>query len=200
MNFLQSNWFCAAVGSLLYLGTTVAVWKTPPVERHHVEVPEADFIGNSPQASWNFHNAEVDELVADLKKQREQLNAREKQLNDLSARLELERHEITTVMESVTRAQKEFDTTIVRVGQEETVNLKKLAKIYAAMTPDGAAAILKELKDDDIVKIFAFMKEGESAPILEQLAKTSAADAARTAHISERMRVTLARGADKPKS
>ena len=152
-------------------------------------------------ASWNFHNPEVEEMVADLKKQTANLDTREKQLNDLAARLDVERQELVTVTQTVARLQDQFDANVLRVQQEETANLKKLSKIYAAMAPDGAAVILKELKDDDIVKIFAFMKDSETAPILESIAKAGATDAKRAAQISQRMRVCLSRAPnDKPKS
>ena len=199
MKILQSSWMCTFAGTVLYLGTTVAVWKPLVIERPATVV--ADFIGSSPGASWNFHNPEVDELIADVKKQRDELGAREHALNDLAARLQLERQEITVVTQTVARLQQDFDANVVRVKQEETANLKKLAKIYAAMTPESAAAILKELQDDDIVKIFAFMKESETAPIFELLAKAGTGDAKRAAHISERLRLCLSHAVnEKPKS
>lgn len=199
MKILQSSWMCALVGAVLYLGATVAVWKPPVIERPATVV--AGFIGSSLGASWNFHNPEVDELIADVKKQRDQLDARERELNDLAARLQLERQEITVVTQTVARLQQEFDANVVRVRQEETANLKKLAKIYAAMPPESATAILKELQDDEIVKIFAFMKESETAAILELLSKPGASDAKRAAQISERLRLCLSRPAnEKPKT
>jgi len=191
MKLLQSNWMCVLIGTLLYLGTTVAVWKPPVIERHAMIV--GDFMGSSPGASWNYHNPEVDELIADITKQRDQLDARARELDSLAARLQLERQEITTITQTVARLQQEFDANVVRVKQEETANLKKLAKIYAAMAPESAATILKELQDDDIVRIIAFMKESESAPILELLAKPGASDAKRAAQISERLRLCLSR-------
>ena len=75
------------------------------------------------------------------------------------------------------------------IDEEETANLKKLAKTYAAMSPEGAASILKQMEDDQNVKILVFIKEGDSAPILEAFAKSGEADAKRVAMISERVRV-----------
>ena len=68
------------------------------------------------------------------------------------------------------------------------------------MTPEAVAAVFKELKDDEVVKILSFMKETESAQIMELLAKQGGAQAKRAATISERMRVVVARaGNEKPK-
>jgi flagellar motility protein MotE (MotC chaperone) len=89
----------------------------------------------------------------------------------------------------------------VRVQEEEATNLKKLAKVYASMEVEGAASILKELNDEQIVKIMIFMKESETASIFETLAKRGKDEARRVALISERLRAAVHRKAsDKPKS
>jgi hypothetical protein len=57
------------------------------------------------------------------------------------------------------------------------------------MTPDGAASILKEMTTDQMVKILVFMKESETGPLLEMLAKTGPDEARRVAEITERLRL-----------
>jgi flagellar motility protein MotE (MotC chaperone) len=143
--------------------------------------------------SWEFSNPEVDQLIADLRAQKAALATREQQLNELAARLKAERDEIGVVTQNIARLQAEFDKNVVRVKDDEVANVKKLAKIYAAMTPEGAANILKELRDDDVVRIFSFMKDSETAPILELLAGQGAEQAKRAARITERLRMTIAR-------
>ena len=117
--------------------------------------------------SWKFENPELNQLMAELKDEREALRVRAGQLDELQARLGTERQEICVVTQTVYRLRKELDATVSRVADEEAVNLKKLAKIYATMSPVGAARILKEMDDAQIVTILALMKEAESAPILE---------------------------------
>jgi hypothetical protein len=56
------------------------------------------------------------------------------------------------------------------------------------MTPEGAAVILKQMEDDQIVKILLFMKDTETAPLLESFAKLSEVEAKRAALVSERLR------------
>jgi flagellar motility protein MotE (MotC chaperone) len=63
------------------------------------------------------------------------------------------------------------------------------------MSPEGAAIILKEMTDDQIVKILVFMKDGDAAPILEIMAKLGKDDARRVAAISERIRLAAFRPA-----
>lgn len=191
IKILQSNWMCALVGAIAYLGMTLALWRTPKIQ-----LPAAVGAAVKSEAarpSWEFQNPEVDELIADLQHQKNVLDEREHQLNDLAGRLKMEREEITVVSQNVKQMQAEFDRNVVRVGEEETANLKRLAKIYAAMSPEGAASIFHEMKDDDVVKVFAFMKDGETAPILEVMAHLGSADAKRAAEISERLKVTMYR-------
>jgi flagellar motility protein MotE (MotC chaperone) len=191
LKLLQSNWMSALVGALTYIGVTVAVWRSPKIELP----PRGLVVAKAPALvpSWEFQNAEVDELIADLQHQKQVLGDRERQLNGLDARLKAEREEIVVVSQNVTRMQTEFDQNVVRVREEETANLKRLAKIYATMSPEGAVNILREMKDDDIVKIFAYMKDAETAPILELLAHNSPTDAKRAAQISERLKVVMYR-------
>ncbi len=129
--------------------------------------------------------------MEELKNRKEALAEKEKDLNDLAARLQSERAELCQLTQTVERVQTEFDQNVTRVQQAEEVNLKKLAKMYAAMSPDGAAAIFKELDDKAIVKVMIFMKESESAPVLELMARQSEADAKRAAAISERLRLSF---------
>jgi flagellar motility protein MotE (MotC chaperone) len=192
MKILQSNWLCALVGAICYLAVTVLVWPrlhVPPRAAAAAAVA-AEHIG-TPGASWNFKNPEVNELVADLQAQKESLNARERQLNELAARLDAERQEITVVTQTVARLQQDFDQQVVRVRAEETANLKRLAKIYSAMSPEGATTILKELPDEQFVKILVFMKDSDTAPILESLAKQGDKEAKRAATITERLRLSI---------
>jgi flagellar motility protein MotE (MotC chaperone) len=191
IKLLQSSWVISAIAALLYALTTFLCWRTP-------EAPQADDAKAAAQAthaapSWEFTNPELEQLMTDLKTERTTLNQREQQLNDLAARLKAERLEINQVTQAVHQFQAELDQTVLRVHDEETANLKKLAKMYAAMATEGAAAIMRELEDGTVVKIMVFMKEEEAAPILESLAKRGDAEAKRAAMLSERLRLTVFR-------
>ena len=126
------------------------------------------------------------------------LQQREQQLNDLAIRLDAERAEINQATQSVQQLQIDFDKNVVRVKEEETANLKKLAKVYAAMSGEAVGNIFAELDDTAVVKIMVFMKEEEKAVVLEAMAKKSGSEAKRAAAISERLRLsTVAKGASK---
>ena len=125
--------------------------------------------------------------------------AREQQLNELATRLQAERAEINQVTQTVFRLQLEFDRNALRVREDEAANLKKLAKIYSTMTPEGATMIIRQLEDEEIAKLLVIMKESEAAPLLENLAKLGETEAKRAAALSERLRKSIRRTpADKP--
>ena len=86
--------------------------------------------------------------------------------------------------------QSNFDSAVLRVNEDETGNLKRLAKVYAAMDPETAASVLSELDNRAIVKILLYVKDSETASILGALAKKGEAEARRTAEISEQLRLS----------
>ena len=111
----------------------------------------------------------------------------------ISKSLAAEQTEINQATQAVHQLQMDFDKNVVRVQEEETANLKKLAKVYSAMTPDSAANIFAELDDPSVIRILVFMKEAETAAILESLAKKGAPDAKRVASLSESLRLSIYR-------
>ena len=182
------------VGTLIYALTT---WLALEPQKQFMRAAAALGAGANAKSaapagpSWKFQNPELNQLMAELKDERETLRVRAAQLDELEARLGTERQEICVVTQTVARLRKEMEATITRVGEEEAVNLKRLSKVYATMSPAGAARILKEMDDEQIVKIFALMKEGETAPILEGFGQGDKQDAKRAALISNRLRLTL---------
>ncbi len=164
-----------------------------------------------PVESWVYFNPEVDQLIKELKAEKEALAAREQDLNQLSTRLKTERKEIDLVAQTVTQTQAEIDKRIsdikaavekqykdlkaefekrhIEVKAEELPNLKRLAKTYGSMTPGGAAGILREMDDVTVVKVLSQMKESETGLILEALSKQGAPEAQRVAELTEKLRL-----------
>lgn len=202
MKALLSNWIVLSVlGMGTYLGTTLALMRgikpaAPVVEEEH----DPAKIVNTTGPSWEFNNPELDQLVANLKQEREQLTDREKQLDELATRLQAEKSELARATNAVVQLQRDFEAAVkrlkdeqLRISEEEQVNLKKLAKLYTTMTPEGAASVLKETPDDTLVKLMAVMKESEIAPILETLTQRSPAEAKRVALVTDRYRLLQSR-------
>ena len=181
------------LGVIAYLGATVAFWKMPPLPppTAHAVPAEAQAKLNGP--SWEFTNPEADQLVGELQAEKEALKKKEQDLKDLTARLEAERSELTQVTQNVHQLQMDFDQNVLRITDEETANLKKLAKVYADMDPANAAKIFQEMDDTSVIKIMVFMKDNETAGIWEAMAKVGQPQAKRAALLSDRLRLAAFR-------
>lgn len=201
MRMLQSPWVAAALGALAYTLTTVLLLRPERMLANRpAPVPAEEPSHQEPVPSWAFRNPEIDQLVSELKAEREAVRAREKELQDLAERLNVERQEIGTITQRVAVLQAEMDRTMVRIKDDESANLKRLAKVYATMGPESAAKIMIEFQDEAAVKIFAFMKESETAPILENIAKSGPDAARRVALLSDRLRLLSTGGTPAPTS
>jgi flagellar motility protein MotE (MotC chaperone) len=197
MKILQNSFVASLLGLILYAVVTVLVWKAPATIVEG-ELAQADIVAHAKAAapSWEFQNPEAEMLITELKEQKEALAKREKDLNDLAERLQAERMEINVVTQAVYQLQRQVETSIVRINAEEQANLKKLARTYAAMSPEGAAPIFKEMEEATLVKILALMKETETAPILEAMSKLGVDEAKRVANLTERLRFYLSQPKD----
>ena len=196
MKFLTSNWMVILLGALTYLGTTafLVIKAKDQIVPKPIVAAEGDEKEPKPVAvtrgpSWEFVNPDLDEMVAELKQQKQDLEAEKKSLLELAQRIQTERQELIQITQQVHRIQREIDQAIIRVRDDEGKNLAKLAKTYAGMSPDGAATVMKNLDDVSLVKVLLFMKESETAPILELIARKSDVDAKRVALVSERLRL-----------
>lgn len=191
MKILANSLVSSILGLVLYAVVTVLVWKTPVAAPD--EPSQEEIVAHAKEAvpSWEFKSQEAEMLIQELRIEKETLARREKDLNELAERLKTERLEINVVTQAVYQLQMQVEASIVRINAEEAVNIKKLAKTYAAMSPDGAAPIMKEMEETTLIKIIALMKEAESAPILEAMSKLSPDDAKRVAKVTERLRFYL---------
>ena len=189
---LNSPWIGSIFGLIAFLAVTAATWNsaTRSIQAARAAAEATNNVAQG-EHPWSFDTAEIDRLVKELRDEREMLNKREKDLNELRARLDSERQELTQLTQAMHRMQQEFDLSVNRVTEEETANLKKLAKTYSGMEPDGAANIFKQMDDNSIVKIMVFMKEGETGPILSSMSRGAEAEAKRAADLTEKLRVAV---------
>ena len=194
IRILQTKWAVVTAGTLIYTLTTwLCLQPQKQFQRAAAALRVSSIAKKTEQSgpSWTFHNPELNQLLIELKDEREALRVRTSQLDELAARLSTERQEICVVTQTVYRLRKELDATVSRVAEEEAVNLKRLTKVYASMSPAGAARILKEMEDEQIVKILALMKETETASILESFGQGDKQEAKRAALISNRLRLII---------
>lgn len=190
MRFLQSPLFASILGALLFLGTSAmltvkGVASLPAPASADGTGPESDVKG----PSWDFFNPEMDQIVSDLKSEKDAMAAREKQLAEMAARVAAEKAELDEAVRNVKRLQEMVDRSVLQIKEDEAANLKRLAKMYSAMDPGGAARILREIDDAVIVKILTLIKEAETAAILDALARLGEPETKRAATLAEHLRI-----------
>jgi flagellar motility protein MotE (MotC chaperone) len=188
MKFLTSPWFSAPVGAIVYLASTFLFWKTPALPPP-VKTDDQPVLSGP---SWEFSNPEADQLIAQLRDEKKAMDAREQKLQEWQQSLDAQKLQLNMITQAVWQLQTDFDRSVVRVSEEETTNLKRLAKIYADMKPADVATIMGPLDDVVIVKTMLFMKENESAAILEIFAKGGPEQAKRASQIAEHVRLSIA--------
>jgi flagellar motility protein MotE (MotC chaperone) len=207
---LAAPWFLAVVGFVINMICTVvmlnaAVSKLPkpdftpvpdPVEVAATEAKAAEVAAPPPQL-WSFKTNAVDELITELKKEREAIIEEQKDLAAMSSQVTAERQEVEKVKAEILRLRKELEARIVEVSEAEKENLKNLGQTYTAMVPAGAAVILREIDEDSAVKILSQMKAKSAALVLGEMArivdKTSdEPPARRAARISDKLRLMKA--------
>lgn len=202
IRLIQSPWVAAIVGILTYCSTTFIMIRPQTLKQKLTKANQSERNPDLKMVpSWQFKNPELDLMLIDLRAEKEALATRAQQLNDLEARLISERQAISVITQTVYNLQKTLDQSVLRVKDEEAANLKKLAKVYGTMAPESSASILKEMQDEQIVGLLLFMKESETAPILESLGRGGKEDAKRAAVVSNRLRLATAHNpADKTKT
>jgi flagellar motility protein MotE (MotC chaperone) len=187
---LQSSWLAILIGGLLYLGMTMAILR-PGQFASAGMAAESRPLSADDDPSWRFHNPEFNQWVTQIKEEKDALALRTQQLDELQARINADRQEINTVTQTVARMQSDFDMNVVRFKSQETENVRHQAKLIAAMSPEGSAAMIKEMSDDDIVRILFIMKTDQASLILDTLSKLGATEARRAAILTIRLHKVL---------
>jgi len=188
IRLLQSSWFVALLGCLLYLATTLLLLNPDKFAGARPVVVERSA---DDDPSWKFKNPEFDQWIAQIKQEKDALAAREQQLTDWQTRLDAERQDISSVTQAVAQLQAQFDQNVVRFRVSEADNVKHQAKLIAAMSPDGAAALFDNMPDADAVRILFSMNTDQASLILDTMSKMGKPEAKRAATLTEWMRQVL---------
>ena len=197
---LAAPWFLAIIGFLINAIITAAmlssaIKKLPKVEPPPPTPAEVQ-AAIPPPVIWNFKTEAIQELITELKEDKEALLAEHKDLGVLQAQVSAERQEVEKVKQEVIRLRQDLDRRVVEIQESEAKNLKTLAQTYSKMLPPAAASILRELDEDTVVKILSLMKVESVGFLLGELAKPTASDrggdenpAKRAARISDKLRL-----------
>lgn len=197
---LGAPWFIALIAFLV--NSLVAGWmimgaiKTLPKPQPVAVVEPPTKFTEPPPPLWSFRTDAIQELVVELKENKEGMISEHKELAAIQAQVSSEKQELERVKQELIRLREDLDKRVVEIQDFEVKNLKTLSQTYSTMLPPAAAAIFRELDEDTVVKILALMKTERVALLLGELAKPSPTDrnaeespAKRAARISDKLRL-----------
>jgi flagellar motility protein MotE (MotC chaperone) len=188
--WLTSGWVVVLTGGLIYFATTALLIRPAQFEAARAILAAATLTPDN-DPSWKFKNPEFEQWVAELKMEKNDLDTRSQQLQQLETRLAAQQQEFTAATQSVFKLQAEFDRNVIRIKSQELQNLGKQAKIIAGMSPEGAASLISQMADDDVVRLLATMKTDEASLVLDAMSKLGKTEAKRAADLTARLRMVL---------
>ena len=193
MKMLTSGWGLAFIAMLLNIVTTLALL-LPAIGA--LQDPAIETVEKTSMAArmWGFKTEAVDELIKELKSEREKLETDQKGVLAVQSQNAAEREELEKVRTEIQAMRTEIDQQVVEIQERELKNLKTLAQTYSAMNPSAVVAIFRELEENMAVKILSFMKADRVGPILGEMSKASDAVsgetmAKRAARITDKLRL-----------
>jgi flagellar motility protein MotE (MotC chaperone) len=118
--------------------------------------------GGAPQA---FTQTEID-LLQNLSKRRDELEAREAELELKSKVLDATEKRINDKVTEMKTLQGELSTIVAQYKEHQDSEIKSLVKIYENMKPGDAAAIFNEMDMPILLEVIGKMSERKVAPVL----------------------------------
>ncbi|MBU6234466.1 MAG: flagellar protein FlbB [Alphaproteobacteria bacterium] len=116
------------------------------------------------------------QLMEDLGKRREQLNAREKALDTREAMMAAAEKQIDDKLQELSELKKQIEQLLGQQDVEENNRIASLVKIYEGMKPKDAANIFNQMEMGVLLKVVSKMSERKVAPIIAAMDTTKAND------------------------
>ena len=137
--------------------------------------------------SLRWDDPEVKQAMKEYETKRAALEAKEKSLNAMQARLLLEYQQISTITQAVAQAKSDWlksqSSKVISVEKEEDKKYRDIASMFTNMAPASAVTILEKQPVEEVVQIIQRMSVDQRAVLLEQF--TKATNAARAVEISQ---------------
>lgn len=109
------------------------------------------------------------ELLETLAKRREQLDARDRELDMREKILAAAEERVDGKVGELKKLQEAVEALIVRLDSDEETNIKSLVKIYEQMRPKDAARIFDELDMAVLLGVIDRMREAKAAAIMGKM-------------------------------
>jgi flagellar motility protein MotE (MotC chaperone) len=151
-------------GVLMYTAQSGRLPFTNPVAVVELADEEAAAAANPP---IRFQGGMLDELVTSLQKERERMEAAQLQLNEREKNLQELHASYLTLRTIVESLQKDLETQLIKVDENQVKNFKTLSGVYSRMDPASAARALKNMDAERVALIFNLMDSRAMAAIMD---------------------------------
>ncbi|WP_337996004.1 MotE family protein [Oleispirillum naphthae] len=115
-----------------------------------------------------FSQSEI-EVLQSLAARREELDRRERELDQRLAVLSAAEAQIDAKIQKLREIQKTIEGLLDKHQEQEDKKIESLVKIYQAMKPKDAARIFEQMDMPILIRVFKGMKERTSAAILAEM-------------------------------
>jgi len=148
-----------------------------------VSLPDATLpeVWAEPSAETMADTPEQVQLLEDLAARRQELDARERVLQNKEALLQATEKQIDEKLVEMTALKDQIQKLLGQQDAEETAKIQSLVKIYEGMKAKSAAEIFNQMDIEILVQVVSKMSERKSAPII------AAMDTARANELTVRL-------------
>jgi len=115
------------------------------------------------------------EMISYLEEKEKALDKKEEELQELEKELKAKYEELMKLQESLKASREELEAFREERQEEQSSQIRSLAKIYSTMKAKEAGKLMENLNDDLVVKIIKTMKSEEAADILSSMDPKKAA-------------------------
>lgn len=143
---------------------TPVIREEPPVNEDGTRA--APLLG--PTDGREYSESELD-ILQSLSKRREDLDQRERNLNESAAMLKAAEKEVDRKLAELNTLKAEIEKLLGQQSQMEDQRITSLVKIYEAMKPKEAATIFNTLDPDVLLSVVSRMNERRLSPILASM-------------------------------
>ena len=120
------------------------------------------------------------EFAASIQKEEQKLREEAEQLRQLAERLETQRRELDAERTALGKQLRELKAAVGPASEAEAAGIgkemAKLVKMYEAMPPEEAAAVLENLPDATVARVLLHMRGRQAAQVMGSLNPNKAAD------------------------
>ncbi|VAX17782.1 hypothetical protein MNBD_NITROSPINAE03-250 [hydrothermal vent metagenome] len=106
------------------------------------------------------------EIIKDVEKRNKELDLKEEKLKREKERIDTMKLDIDAQISELKALQAKIDEQIKLRDDLQKVSIKKLAKTYAAMPPENAAALIQQIDISIAIRVLGAMKERSAGKIL----------------------------------